>query len=161
MITNRPRRLDGVSYVGLQRYFLTTCTAFRHKIFVDAAVVTAVVDQLLQNAAKLEFAVIAYCVMPDHLHALLEAQSDASDFAAFAKRFKQMTGFRYRQATGQALWQPGYHEHILRHDEATDAVARYIFENPIRAGLASVLGEYEFAGSGVYEMRELLDLWQA
>lgn len=160
MITKRPRRLDGVSYVGMQRYFLTTCTSFRRRVFTDSRLVTSVVDLLLQNATKYEFAVFAYCVMPDHLHALIEAQSDASDLQAFMKRFKQMTGFAYKQATRQALWQPGYHEHILRDEEVTEAVARYILENPIRAGLSKELGEYPFAGSAVYDMSELLSLWE-
>jgi len=62
--------------------------------------------------------------------------------------------------TGQSLWQPGYHEHILRDEEVSDIVARYILENPVRAGLASQLGEYPFAGSGVYEMEQLVALWQ-
>ena len=135
MITNRPRRLDGVSYVGLQRYFLTTCTAFRRKVFITPAVVTSVVDQLLQNAEKFEFAVVAYCVMPDHLHVLVEARADHSDLTVFMKRFKQMTGFAYRRDNTIALWQPGYHEHILR-------------------------DEYPFAGSAVYEMEDLLVLWE-
>src|ERR1044071_9951366 len=104
MITRRPRRLDGVSYVGFQRYLLTTCTAFRRQLFTETTLVNQVVDQLLQNADKFEFAVVAYCVMPDHFHVLIEAKSERSDFKAFAKRFKQITGFMYRQKTGQALW---------------------------------------------------------
>jgi hypothetical protein len=40
-------------------------------------------------------------------------------------------------------------------------VARYILENPIRAGLSTVLGEYTLAGSGMYVPQELRDLWQA
>ena len=98
--------------------------------------------------------------MPDHLHALVEATSDASDFCAFVKRFKQTTGFEYCRRTRQRrLWQPGFHEHILRNDEASEAVARYILENPIRAGLASTLGEYPFAGFGIYSLEEVRDLW--
>lgn len=98
--------------------------------------------------------------MPDHLHALLEATSDASDFCAFVKRFKQTTGFEYCRRTRQRrLWQPGYHEHILRSDEITEAVARYILENPIRAALSDHLGEYPFAGSAVYSHEQLQDLW--
>ena len=97
--------------------------------------------------------------MPDHLHVLAAAESEGSDFRAFVKRFKQTTGFAYRRATQQALWQPGYHERILRGDEATEAVVRYILENPIRAGLAKALGEYRFAGSDVYRLQDLLSVW--
>lgn len=144
----------------MQRYFITTCASFRRPVFTAATLVTEVVDQLLDNAMKFEFAVFAYCVMPDHLHALIEATSEGSDLKAFMKRFKQMTGFSYRRATGQSLGQPEYHEHILRSDEATDAVARYILENPIRARLATALGEYPFAGSGVHELQDLMALWE-
>src|SRR5258707_40345 len=122
MRTKRPRRLDGVSYVGYQRYFLTTCTAFRRPLFTSPSLATSVTGQLLQTAAVFEFAVPAYCVMPDHLHALVEAKSEQANLEALMKRFKQVTGFAYRHKTKQPLWQPGYHERILRDDEGTEAV---------------------------------------
>ena len=159
MISRRPRRLDGMSYVGYQRYFLTTCTSLRRTVFTAPPLATRVVEQLLLNATMFDFAVLAYCVMPDHLHALVEAKSAGSDLRAFVKRFKQVTGFEYRRHAEHRLWQPGYHEHILRSDERTEAVVRYILENPVRAGLAHRLGEYPFAGSGVYDLKSLQTAW--
>jgi len=97
--------------------------------------------------------------MPDHLHALLEAQSEQADFEVFVKRFKQSTGFMYRQKAKEPLWQHGYHERILRNDEASVAVVRYILENPVRAGLTKAIGEYRFAGSGVYDAEALKTAW--
>jgi len=160
VITKRPRRLDGVSYLGYQRYFLTTCTGFRRAFFTDPVLVGRVIEQLLHHASLFEFAVLAYVFMPDHVHVLVEANTEGSDFPAFVKRFKQTTGFKHRQETGQALWQPGYHERVLRDDEATETVVRYILENPIRARLAVGLGEYPFAGSAVYDLGELLTAWE-
>jgi putative transposase len=159
VITNRPRRLQGLSYVGFDRYFLTTCTAFRRPAFAASWVAASVAGQLLHEPARGEFAVLAYCLMPDHLHALLEAESDRSDFVAFVKRFKQMTGFAHRQATGQLLWQPGYHERVLRNDEASEAVVRYILENPVRAGITKEIGEYQFAGSETHDLEGLKTAW--
>jgi putative transposase len=98
--------------------------------------------------------------MPDHLHLLVAGISEASDFRSFMKAFKQDTGFSYRQRCQEALWQHGYHERILRDDEATAAVVRYILENPIRAGLARRLGEYPFAGSAVYDWPALFSAWE-
>jgi putative transposase len=159
VIIKRPRRLDGVSYVGFDRYFLTTCTAFRRPLFATASIAAVVLEQLLHNADQGEFAVLAYCLMPDHLHALVEARSERSDFPGFVKRFKQATGFAYRRDAKQRLWQPGYHERILRNDEASESVVRYILENPVRAGLARDLGEFPFAGSGVYDLESLRTAW--
>ncbi len=98
--------------------------------------------------------------MPDHLHALVAGTSEQADLAAFVKRFKQLAGFAYKQRYGESLWQPGYHERVLRDDEGTEAVARYILANPVRAGLTRELGDYPFAGSGVFDLKELLTAWE-
>jgi hypothetical protein len=49
---------------------------------------------------------------------------------------------------------------VLRDDEATAAVARYILANPVRAGLTTELGEYPFAGSDVFDLKEVLTAWE-
>ncbi len=36
---------------------------------------------------------------------------------------------------GDGVWQPDYHDHVLRDDENTIAIARYVIANPKRAGL--------------------------
>jgi REP-associated tyrosine transposase len=160
MITKRPRRLAGVSYVGLQRYSITLCTAFRKPIFTDLIVGKDAASQILQAADELQFDLVAYCLMPDHVHLLPAAQSERSDLTLFVKEAKQITGFHYRQSTGRSLWQPGFHDRILRDDEATLTVAKYILENPVRAGLAKALGEWPLAGSSVYTWPELFTAWE-
>jgi putative transposase len=152
--------LNGVSYVGFQRYFVTTCTAFRNDVFYDLTLGTETIQQILQLSHEFEFAVVAYCLMPDHLHLLLEGQSEQADLKRFVKQIKQVTGFAYPQTHGGSLWQPGYHERILRDDESTLAVARYILENPVRAGLAKALGEWPLSGSDVYTWPELMTAWE-
>jgi putative transposase len=100
--------------VGCQRYFLTICTAFRLPIFTSSHIVDSTLLQLQQTSAVFEFAITAYCFMPDHLHVLVAGESDQSNFQKFVKVFKQMSGFRHRREARAALWQPGYHERILR-----------------------------------------------
>ena len=159
VITRRPCRLPSVSYVGVQRYFLTICTAFRRPVFVTDATVDACLMELRATAVLFDFGISAYCFMPDHLHALLTATSDQADFKAFVKRFKQMSGFNFHRRHAGRLWQPGYYEHILRDDEATEAVARYILENPLRGGLGKQFGDYPYGGSDTHELSALADLW--
>jgi hypothetical protein len=45
---------------------------------------------------------------------------------------------------------------VLRDDEKAMTTARYILENPVRAGLAKTVSEYPFVGSQVYELKDLL-----
>jgi REP element-mobilizing transposase RayT len=74
MISDRPCRLNGALYTGCQRYFLTTCVALRRRVFTSAPISVRLTELLLHNARLFEFAVPAYCIMPDHMHALVEAQ---------------------------------------------------------------------------------------
>jgi len=99
--------------------------------------------------------------MPDHVHILLHASSERADLPAFMKRFKQVTGFAYKQHSRQVLWQNGYHDRILRDDESSESTARYILENPIRAGLTTAWGEYPYAWSDVYDLEALFADWES
>ncbi len=93
--------------------------------------------------------------MPDHLHLLVYGTSERADLKAFVIHYKKLTGFEYSRRAGRRLWQPGYYDRVLRDEEATEAIARYILENPIRAGLARQLGEYPFAGSDLFDPRQV------
>jgi REP element-mobilizing transposase RayT len=94
--------------------------------------------------------------MPDHLHLVVEAESEASDCRQFIKRAKQFSGYHFKQRFRKSLWQRYGFERVLRNDEPTLGVARYTLENPVRAGLTTSAEDYPFAGSLVYPMAEIL-----
>ena len=152
-----PPRLDERCYIGLQRYFLTICTRDRRKAFIDPSMVGPVVARLLDIADSRRFTVVVYCVMPDHLHALLEAQSDAADFREFVRVFTQCTSFQWKRKVGTDLWQRSYFDRVLRADEDTPSIAKYILENPVRAGLAKEPLNYPYLGSVTMDVRDLLN----
>ena len=154
MVTNRPCRLDGVSYTGYQRYFVTSCVSGRHKAFANPTFTEWCTTQLRAIASSHEFAIAAYCFMPDHVHLLVYGTSEAADLRRCISRYKQCTGFEYRKRHGRQLWQPGYHDRVLRDEEATEAIARYILGNPLRAGLVQKWGDYPFAGSDLFDYKK-------
>ncbi len=49
------------------------------------------------------------------------------------------------------LWEANYYEHVLRNDEATRAVARYIVQNPVRKGIVEDYSKYPYSGSFEFE----------
>ena len=135
-------RLRSFDYLGPHRYFLTFCTCSRQSFFLHGDAVAHVTTHLSQSARDHSFAVIAYCYMPDHLHLLVEGCAIDSSLTEFARVFKQRSSFHWRESCGKTLWQRSYYEHVLRSDESTISVARYILENPLRAGLATRVDEY-------------------
>lgn len=44
----------------------------------------------------------------------------------------------------------GYYDHILRKEEDVRDIARYVFENPLRSGLANSPDEYRFSGGALF-----------
>ena len=151
-----PEHLKAFDYLGLRQYFLTFCTHNRDRLFVNADAVEIVRMQILRAATEERMAVVAYSFMPDHVHLLVEGQSEGSDCRRFIKLAKQYAGFYYRAAFGRRLWQRYGYEHVLRDDEAAISVARYILENPVRAGLVASVQDYPFSGSSVYSVEQLL-----
>jgi len=113
--------------------------------------------EFLRVAEREHFAVLAYCFMPDHLHMLVEGTSDTSDLLSFVKIAKQCSGRMHVTVHGTLLWQEGYHERVLRPSEDVRSVARYVIDNPVRAGLVKTPLAYPFLGSGVWSVRDLLD----
>ena len=95
--------------------------------------------------------------MPDHLHVLIESQSDGADAREFIKCAKQYSAFYFKKTFRQSLWQRYGYERTLRDDEATLGVARYIVENPLRARIVETVSDYPFTGSNVYTLEEILE----
>ena len=152
-----PGHLRSFDYIGLHRYSLTFCTDRSRDLFTTEDVVTLVLSQISRAAEEERFLIIAYCFMPDHLHLLVEGDDDSSNCRQFIARAKQYAGFHYARTFGGRLWQRYGFEHILRDDEMTKVVARYILENPVRAGLVNTVEAYAYVGSNVYSLEDLIE----
>ncbi len=152
-----PQHLRGFAYAGLQRYFLTFCTHERRRHFVDPSTVVLVRDQVRRAAEREHFEGNAYCFMPDHLHLLLSGAREDANLKMFVFRAKQFSGFEFSRQNRGRLWQRYGYERVLRNEESTADLIRYIVGNPLRAGLASKVTEYPFWGSFTHSREQLLD----
>ena len=142
----RPRRLDAFGYAGFYRYHVRIATWNRVRHFTDGELAGMARERLLTCADTYELAVNAYCFMPDHVHLLLAGRCPDARLRMFVGAWKQNTGYAFtRMRTGARLWQPSYFERVLRDVEGNETVARYILENPVRAGLVGRVGEYPYA----------------
>ena len=157
MIPLHPQALRGFDYRGEHRYFLTFCTCWRRPLFTAPERVDLARTQILRAAADEQFALIAYCFMPDHLHLLAVGCQPTSDCRRFVTRAKQFSGYHYQRVFNERLWQRYGYEHVLRASEDIFSVARYILENPLRAGLVRSVQEYPYLGSTLYPIATILD----
>lgn len=156
----RPRRLDGISYTGYNTYFITTCTLDRRKALTSRDFCELCRDELFAMSEKYGFSADAYVLMPDHVHWLAEAQRDDAALPAYVAMWKQRTGFAWSRQTGSRLWQKGYWERVLRERDNPLSFARYVIENPVRAGLVANVRDYPYAGSQRYELAHIMSAYQ-
>ena len=127
-------------------------------MFTSADAVNLLRAPIARAANENAFSVIAYYVMPDHVHLLVIGDSEASDCRTFIARAKQYSGFHFAQVFEQKLWQRYGWERTLRDDEKTMDLIRYIVGNPVRAGLTKRAADYPFMGSLMYSLPDLLAL---
>jgi putative transposase len=116
-------------------------------LFASSAAVSVVRHEFLGTAQEYAFAVVAYCFMPDHLHALVFGITPHSDFRLFMAAFRGRSSRVCRSACGVRVWQRGYYDRVLRDHDPSERVAAYIVHNPVRAGLASEPRAYPFSWS--------------
>jgi putative transposase len=128
-------------------YFVTFCTDGRRPVFRDSARASWIVQTLRTVSEATGFQVHAFCVMPDHVHIVVEGSADQSDLGRFVKTFKQLTAFHYKKESGETLWQRRFYEHIVRPSDSLDAVIWYVWLNPVRAGLCVDAKSYPHSGS--------------
>jgi putative transposase len=101
------------------------------------------------------WAVGRYVIMPDHVHFFCRPEPDARKLSEFIGAWKSWTSRRInalggpRSATAPtatALWQREFFDHVLRSSESYSEKWNYVFDNPVRAGLASKAQEWRYAG---------------
>jgi REP element-mobilizing transposase RayT len=137
---NKPRssslRAGRYTLTG-QIYLLTTVTVDRQPVFADFQAARCLIH-CLQQAQQLQHAdTLAFVVMPDHLHWLMQLgpKNELSKCMAGVKSISA-------RQLGVPVWQKGFHDHAVRKEEDLPALARYVVTNPVRAGLVQRVGQY-------------------
>src|SRR6185503_9207106 len=103
--------------------------------------------QIQRTGSEEQFALIAYCFMPDHVHLAIRGLATESNLRRFVKIAKQRVAYlARRQFAIPALWQDSYYERVVR-SHGMESLVRYILNNPMRAGLVKDGEQYPFSGS--------------
>lgn len=144
-------RLTRDEYVGKRIYFLTICAEELRSIFKDSARAKATIEELRKVADRMKVLVHAFCVMPDHVHILVEGQTPNTDVVKFVTQWKQGTGYMFRHELPPRFWQRRFYDHVLRHPEDSESVAWYIWMSPVRKGMVTEPRAYPFSGSFTVE----------
>jgi putative transposase len=117
--------------------------------------------------ARRPFAVVAWVVLPDHLHAVWTLPPGDADFAtrwalikgAFARCVPAVEdGGRGRRERGErGLWQKRYWEHRVRDEEDLARCVDYVHFNPVKHGHAARAADWPYSTIHVWIRRGWTD----
>lgn len=99
-------------------------------------------------AEKHALQVLAYCLMPNHVHILAVPDSEASLARGIGLTNQVYTQYLNRKLDQSGrLWQNRFFSCIVEQDKNLWAVAKYIERNPVKAGLAKRPEEYPWSSA--------------
>ena len=125
-------------------YLVTFTTFDRLPFFADFGDARTTSRTLAAPSSWPHARLLAWVLMPDHWHGLIEL-GERESLSRSVARAKAQTCREWRRTHGNDhLWAPGFHDHALRSEEALLQCARYIVLNPVRAGLVGRCADYPF-----------------
>lgn len=141
---SNPKLLRGrVSQPGAY-YTLTTVTHERQPVFSEPGLAHIVIAEI-ENCVRGGLATsIAWVVMPDHLHWLVELRDGSLSRCVQAMKSRSARAINAARGAQGQVWQSGFYDHQVRADEDLISQARYIVANPLRRGLVQCIDDYPF-----------------
>ncbi len=124
-------------------YLVTAVVNERKDVFSDFFAGRIVVSAMRHEDASGHLQSLAYVIMPDHFHWLVQL-GETANLSTSVGRVKSMSAriINKRLKRGGRLWQDGFHDHAVRKDEDLVHLARYVVANPLRAGLVATIRDY-------------------
>ena len=136
-------------------YFITICAKEKMSIFwdnVEAAISRQEKFRLSEIGKLVDLAinqierhypyakVDKYCIMPDHVHLILQIFADEKGNRIAATTVSTIVGQMKRwvsKQTGASVWQRSFSDRVIRNEAGYRAVWEYIEQNPIKLDFAN------------------------
>lgn len=129
------------------------CCALRHPEMAK------VFEETLLEFDDQKYKLIAWCIMPNHVHVLIEPMIELKRIVQSWKSFTGRWALTHNaelglRVPGAAFWMPDYWDRFIRNAEHLRNTIDYIHHNPVRAGLCSTPEHWRWSSAplkrGVY-----------
>jgi putative transposase len=127
----------------------------RERIFANPIDYEKYLSFLSKYAEEREVAVLAYCLMPNHIHLLVRPSGEETlakmmqgVTLCYSKYFNRENG-----RTGR-LWECRYYSTVIDGDRYLWTVTKYIENNPVRAGMVKKPEDYPYSSAKAHILRE-------
>jgi putative transposase len=132
-------------------YSVTSVTKDRRPLFTDERACRFFITCLEFQKCVLSFKLYGFALMHDHVHCVIQP-SKTADISKIMQHLKGNFARKYNSSVGDigSLWQPRYYDRCIRNEFDLVRILEYIHDNPVRAGLVSSPGEWEYSSYRCY-----------
>jgi len=129
-------------------YHVTSLSNNKIRVF-DNRLGRKIILSILDKAkAKYHFRLINFCIMPTHIHLLIEPAEGTS--LAKIMQWIKTNSAKYWNRTHSAvghLWGNRYFARIIRDQDDFEGIMEYIDQNPVKAGLVANPSDWIASGA--------------
>ena len=119
----------------------------RQKVFFNEDDYSQYLRLLNSYSHRFKVDILAYCLMPNHIHLIATPHEDGSLAKAIGETHRNYTRFiNFREKWRGYLWQGRFSSYILD-ERYLLAVARYILLNSVKAGIVKKPWDYRWAST--------------
>jgi REP element-mobilizing transposase RayT len=146
---NEIRRIKAESSVGAIDAMLDQGHGARH--LADPGLALLVQNAVL-NFDGARYAAITWCIMPNHVHVLLQVKPGNS-LDRVVHSWKSYTAKTANRLLGRAgpFWAPEYFDRFMRDEDHLARTAAYIEANPVKASLCNIVSDWRFSSAWLAE----------
>ncbi len=152
---------------GDARYLTFSCYR-REPLFEDDRIKRVFAEQLMHSRERMGFGVLAWVIMPEHVHVLVMPEPPEVTVTQILQSLKRRSAARsleiirsrepariaaLRDGNGVTrFWQKGgaYDRNIFSRDELHEKI-NYIHENPVRRGLVKFPTDWEWSSARAFK----------
>ena len=136
---------EGDPVVRLKRFDAGLDSGFGSRILELPACAAVVENELLHHDGE-RYRLLAWCVMPNHVHVVIE---QIADLAGTVRRWKSWTAREINRVTSRTgpLWYREYFDRYARNPEQVDRMIHYVEMNPVAAGLVGDIGDWPWSSA--------------
>lgn len=126
----------------------------KERIFVKEKYKFKVLDIIKEIRSEVIFHIIAYCIMDNHLHLLINAEE--SELTTFMKKLniKYAMYYNYVEERCGHVFQDRFKSETVEDEKYLLGVLRYVHNNPVKARTVNNIIDYKWSSAKDYIRRE-------
>jgi tRNA-Thr(GGU) m(6)t(6)A37 methyltransferase TsaA len=110
--------------------------------------IAAIVENALLHFDSARYRLLAWCIMPTHVHVLM-AQMQGHPLSAVVQSWKSFSAKAANKVLGRqhGFWAPEYYDRFMRHETHLETTRAYIESNPVTAALCRHPADWRFSSA--------------